>query len=77
MYLVTFTVCATTTDREGGREREKEKEGLEALNVMNGREYTRLIHQGCTISVTTATEKKERGFSILYANVFVFVYMYT
>lgn len=27
MYLVTFTVCATTTDREGGREREREREG--------------------------------------------------
>lgn len=65
------------TEREGGKEREREKEGLEALNVMNGREYTRLIHQGCTISVTTATEKKERGFSILYAYVFVFEYIDT
>lgn len=63
MYLFTFTVYATTTDREG---KEREKEGLESLNVMNGRENTRLIHQGCTISVTTATEKKETDFSIIH-----------
>ncbi len=62
MYLFTFTVCATTTDREG-KER-KEGTGVPECDERK-REYTRLIHQGCTISVPTAIEKKETDFSII------------
>lgn len=56
-YLFTFTVCATTTDREGKERERKGGTGVPECDERK-REYTRLIHQGCTISVTTAIEKK-------------------
>lgn len=68
MYLVTSTVCATTTDREGKREREGGTGGPECDE--RKRVHTSDssgLHNKCD---NCNREKKETGFSI-----YIYIYI--